>query len=83
MIKQKDLANRFAVILEERSGLFVLAIGIITLLLILPLVLLSPTQRASESPGGTVYDLEESYNSNLPPRVHNAFFIAESKMEIY
>ena len=79
MIKQKDLANRFAVILEERSGLFVLAIGIITLLLILPLVLLSPTQRASESPGGTVYDLEESYNSNLPPRVHNAFFIAESK----
>lgn len=79
MMTQKDLAKRFAVFLEERSGLFVFAIGIITLLLVIPLSLMSPRERASESPGGPVYDLEESYNSNLPPRVHNAFFIAESQ----
>lgn len=77
--QRPSLSERTASWLERRSGLFILAIVITTALLVVPMVLMAPDEQASDNPGGPVYDLEEQYNTNLPPRLHGAFFIVEAR----
>ena len=52
---------------------------LITGLLIFPMMLMPPEDQASDNPGGPVYDLENRYNTNLPPRIHGAFFVVEAR----
>lgn len=52
---------------------------VITGLLVFPMMLMAPEDQASDNPGGPVYDLENRYNTNLPPRIHGAFFVVEAR----
>ena len=70
---------RLASLMERWSGWLILSIVAITLLLLVPMIAMAPDETASDNPGGRVYDLEELYNTKLPPRFHGAFFIAEAR----
>ena len=65
--------------MERRSGWFLLAVLALTALLAVPTVVMAPQETASDNPGGPVYDLENTFNSNLPPRFHGVFLIVEAK----
>ena len=75
----QTLSRRIADSLERRSGLFILAVIAISGLLAIPMVTMAPEETASDNPGGLVYDLQDMFNTNLPPRFHGTFFIAEAK----
>ena len=77
--RRDSVSHRIAGRLERHSGWFILSVVAGTLLLVMPLLAMAPDERASESPGGRVYDLEELYNTNLPPRFHGSFFIVEAR----
>jgi predicted RND superfamily exporter protein len=79
MHNDQTLSNKIAGWMERRSGWFILAIVAITALLVIPTVVMAPDETASDIPGGRVYDLEDRYNDNLPPRFHQAFFLAEAR----
>jgi predicted RND superfamily exporter protein len=65
--------------LERRSGWFLLAVLVVTALLTIPMLAMAPDMKASDNPGGPVFDVEDLLNNTLPPRTHEAFFIAESR----
>ncbi|MFQ5873826.1 MAG: RND family transporter [Dehalococcoidia bacterium] len=79
MQDNETLPHKIAILLERRSGWFILAILAITILLAIPMVTMAPNEMASDNPGGTVYDLETLVNTTLPSRVHGAFFLVESR----
>ena len=79
MHESETVSARVAGFMERRSGWIILAVFAITVLLVIPMVLLAPDETASDNPGGPVYDLEDRYNANLPPRFHQAFFLAEAR----
>ncbi len=65
--------------MDRYSGWFILAVGIVTLLLIIPMVLMSPDESASDNPGGQVYEVADIIEATLPPRIHSAGFIVEAR----
>jgi len=79
MGESETLTGRIAELLDRYSGWFILTIGIITLLLIIPMIKMSPGESASDNPGGQVYDVFDLMNTTLPPRIHSAGFIAEAR----
>ena len=79
MDSSSSLATRVAGTLERRSGWFLVAVTAITFLLVLPMILMAPDETASDSPGGSVYDLEDSFTSRLPSRFHGSFFMIEAR----
>ena len=52
---------------------------VITALLALPATLMQPTQRASQEPGGQVFDLRDKLNAQFPAPLHIASFIVEDR----
>ena len=74
----KPLSHRVASLLERHSGRFLLAIAAVTALLVVPVVLMPPTENASDNPGGFVFDLQDKIEELMPPRTHNTFFIIET-----
>lgn len=79
MNNSSQISVRVADALDRRSSWFLAAVAAVTLLLIVPMVLMTPDETASDSPGGPVYDLEDSFSSRLPSRFHGSFFIIEAK----
>ena len=79
MRELKTLTSRIAELLDRYSGWFILTIGIVTLLLIIPMIKMSPGESASDNPGGQVYDVFDQMNVTLPPRIHSAGFIVEAR----
>ena len=79
MVSLTGLSPRVADTLDRRSGWFLLAVAVITGLLAVPMVLMAPEETASDSPGGPVYDLEDSFTSRLPSRFHGSFFMIEAR----
>ncbi len=77
-MSEQTLSYRIAAAMELRSAWFLLAILALTALLAVPMVLMSPDETASDNPGGLVYDLEDTFNTNLPPRFHGVFLIVEA-----
>jgi len=80
------LKNRGPGILEQigafaqrRSGWVIWGAVIFTLLLFLPLLFMAPTERASDNPGGEVFDIRKEMEAKLPPSVHWIPLIAEAK----
>ena len=76
---EQAITFRLAGLLERNAGRFILAVVAITALLAIPMVAMAPDETASDNPGGRVYDLEDLYNTRLPPRFHGSFYIAEAK----
>ena len=64
---------------RRRSGWVIWGTVIVTLLLFIPLLTMSPDERASDNPGGEVFDLQEEIEAKLPPSVHSSFNIVEAK----
>ena len=79
MRELKTLTSRIAELLDRYSGWFILTTGIVTLLLIIPMIKMSPGESASDNPGGQVYDVFDQMNVTLPPRIHSAGFIVEAR----
>jgi predicted RND superfamily exporter protein len=79
MQDRNTLSRRMGAILEQRSGWFLLAVLVATALLAVPMFAMAPDQKASDNPGGPVFDVVELLNNTLPPRTHEAFFIVEAR----
>ena len=78
-IKQSQtLSSKIAHGLERRSGLFIGAVSLVTIILAVPMFTMAPKDRASDVPGGIVYDLEELVNENLPQRIYTPAYIVEA-----
>ncbi|MDP6346786.1 MAG: MMPL family transporter, partial [Dehalococcoidia bacterium] len=79
MQDKKSLSQWMGNILERQSGWFLLAVLVATALLAVPMFAMAPDKKASDNPGGSVFDVEEMINNTLPPRTHEAFFIVEAR----
>ena len=78
MDNRPSVSQRIADFLDRRSGWFLVAVVAVSGLLVIPLATMASDEQASDNPGGTVYDLADSFSANLPPRFHGAFFVAEA-----
>ncbi|SVD70255.1 uncharacterized protein METZ01_LOCUS423109, partial [marine metagenome] len=65
--------------LADKSIPVILLSLIGTALLLYPLFKMSPSQQASPSPPGEVYDLQADIDSKFPTPVHFAYFMLEAK----
>ncbi len=74
-----DLADRAVQLLIDYSGWYIAGILLVTGLLVLPMLLMTPTERASQDPGGPVFELQERINQEFPARIHGAGFIVEDR----
>lgn len=78
-MERKKRATRFVSGIEERSGLLIVGTVVITALLIVPMLLLAPTEQASADPSGEVFDLLDDINERFAAPVHGAFYLAEAR----
>lgn len=65
--------------LSRHSTWVILGTILITLLLLLPIFLLAPESRASDDPGGEVFEVAERIGEDLPVATHTTFFILEAR----
>ena len=79
MPETQPLTDSIAGLLDCYSGWFIIAVGVVTLLLIIPMIFMSPEESASDNPGGQVYDVADLIEATLPPRIHSAGFIVEAR----
>ena len=63
--------------LARYSGWFILGVVAVTVLLILPIFFMAPTEPASQDPGGPVFDLADLVQDKFPPQLHITGFIVE------
>ena len=75
----QDLADRAVQLLIDYSGWYIAGIVLVTGLLVLPMLLMAPTEMASQDPGGPVFELQERINQEFPARIHGAGFIVEDR----
>jgi predicted RND superfamily exporter protein len=78
-METQTFTDQVAGFLDRYSGWFIMSIGIVTLLLVIPMILMSPEESASDNPGGQVYDVADRIDATLPPRIHSAGFIVEAR----
>ncbi|MBC8280460.1 MAG: MMPL family transporter [Chloroflexi bacterium] len=79
MTPRTPAALRFTSFLEAQSGWLILLALLLTLALAVPMVLMTPDRDASDNPGGPVYDLQDTVDSQMPRRIFNPFFLAEAR----
>ncbi|MDE2843568.1 MAG: MMPL family transporter [Chloroflexota bacterium] len=77
--RRSAIAGRIASFLTQRSTAVIAIILAITALLVFPMIFLHPDDRASQEPGGPVFDLRDKVNAQFPPRLHIASFIVEDR----
>ena len=73
--------TRLTKLLDQYSGRFILAAVAITLLLIIPLVGMSPEEEASVDPGGDVFELQDDIDDRFKALIHSNGFIVEARGE--
>ena len=76
---RQDPADRAVQLLIGYSGWYIAGILLVTGLLVLPMLLMAPTEQASQDPGGPVFELQERINQEFPARIHGAGFIVEDR----
>ena len=76
---RQDLADRAVRLLIDYSGWYIAGILFVTGLLVLPMLLMAPTEQASQDPGGPVFELQERINQEFPARIHGTGFIVEDR----
>ena len=72
-------SEKFSAYLERGSGWIIVGVVAATLLLIIPLVTMSPKEQASTEPGGDVFDLRDLVDERFPPAFYVPSYIIESK----
>ncbi len=65
--------------LAERSMPVIIISLIVTVLLLYPLLQMSPSEQASPNPPGEVYDLQADIDIKFPTPVHFAYFMLEAR----
>ncbi len=73
------LADRVAGYFATHSTGTIIVILAISALLLLPALLMQPTEQASQEPGGAVFDLRDKVNAQFPAQLHVASFIVEDR----
>ena len=79
LFRHRDLSGVISRFLVNQSGWIILATVVLTGLLVVPWLLLNPTEQASQSPGGPVFDLQDQVYQRFPPRTHFASFVVEAR----
>ena len=77
--QHSTLTDRIAGFFADHSTATIVVILAITVLLVLPILLLQPTEQASQEPGGPVFDLRDKVNAQFPAPLHVASFIVEDR----
>ena len=67
--------------LGRYSGKLILAAVVLTLLLIVPLMAMSPEENASNDPGGDVFDLQDDIDDRFESLIHGNGYIVEARGE--
>ena len=75
---RSPLSARAGNFLERNSGKVISVAVALTLLLCIPLLIMGTDEQASSDPAGEIFDLRDDISDRFAPRVHGAFFIAES-----
>ena len=75
--RDSSLSDRVSAFFVAHSGYTITVILAISALLLLPTLLLQPTEQASQEPGGPVFDLRDKLNVQFPSPLHVASFIVE------
>ena len=65
--------------LVRHSGKVILAGAVITLLLMIPLIALSPDEDASSDPGGDVFELQDDIDDRFESFIHSNGYIVEAR----
>ena len=76
---RQDPADRAVQLLIGYSGWYIAGILLVTGLLILPMLLMAPTEQASQDPGGPVFELQERIDQEFHARIHGTGFIVEDR----
>ncbi len=74
-----SVLERIGSFAQQRSSWIIWGTVILTVLLFLPLTYMAPTERASDNPGGEVFDISEEMEDKLPPSVHYMPYVVEAK----
>ena len=65
--------------LVRNSGRVIITVMAATILLIIPLLIMTSDEQASSDPAGEVYDLRDDINDRFAPSVHGTGYIVESR----
>ena len=76
---QNGLSEVIGRILVRYSGWIILGTLGLTGLLVIPWLLLPPTEQASQNPTDQVFDLQDEVHQRFPPQVHIASFVVEDR----
>ena len=66
-------------LLDRYSGRIILAAVALTLLLIVPLMAMSPEEDASSDPGGDVFELQDDIDDRFESLIHSNAYIVEAR----
>ncbi|UCF09114.1 MAG: MMPL family transporter [Thermoplasmata archaeon] len=76
---KSSIPARVGSLAQRRSGSIILIVVIVTFLLFFPIMYMAPTERASDNPGGEVFNIRKEMETKLPPSVHQVPFIIEAR----
>ncbi len=79
MSQRNSITVKVASFLDTWSGWVILVMVALTVLLAIPMIAMAPQEDASDNPGGPVYDLQDTVDQQLPPRVHSPFYVVEAR----
>ena len=74
-----SVLERIGSFARHQPGWVIWGMIILTLFLFIPLLVMTPTERASDNPGGEVFEITKEIEEKLPSSVHEIPFIAEAK----
>ncbi len=76
---QAGLWDKIGDLLERHSGRFILAGVALTLLLIVPLLALTPDEDASSDPAGDVFALRDELNDRFESLIDGQGYLVEAR----
>jgi len=74
-----NVLERIGSFAQHKSSWIIWGTIIATLLLFFPIIYMTPTERASDNPGGEVFDIGEEVEDTFPPSVHYISYIVEAR----
>ena len=80
-MRHMNAFTRLTELLDRYSGWFILAAVALTLLLVIPLVAMSPEVQASVDPGGDVFELQDDIDNRFKALIHSNGYIVEARGE--
>ena len=79
--RSPGISVRIVDFLQWNSGRIILAGVVVTLLLVVPLMAMSPDEDASNDPGGDVFELQDDIDDRFEALIHSNGYIVEARGE--